>query len=69
LSKKAFAAEGLDWELLGRLVELMDEWCREHAAEIPPLKKGSVLALLYSQALQPRGLLPEHIQIVFHAAA
>ena len=49
VSSEDFAADTLDWELLGRIVVAVTSWCESRGFEMKAEKFGEVLRLLYNE--------------------
>jgi len=45
-----FAADVLDWELVGRITTEIFSWCREHGLDVKSEKFGEVLRILYNES-------------------
>ena len=45
-----FAADALDWELVGRITTEIFGWCRANGLDLKPEKFGEVLRILYNES-------------------
>ena len=49
-SSANFAADVLDWDLLGRVVTAIHAWCQSRGLEMKPEKFGEVLRIVYNES-------------------